>query len=79
MVNKIENIFLYICSTCWLFMAVFLSIIYVNNTHVLPIARPFYQAITYAMSVLMFPRVPIPFLLRIALFGLALAILPGGV
>jgi hypothetical protein len=79
MINRIENIFLYVCSACWLFMAVFLSTIYISNTHLLPITRPFYQTIAYAMAIVMFPLVPIPFLLRISLFGFVLAILPGGV
>jgi hypothetical protein len=79
MLNKIETIFLYICSGCWLFMAIFLSIAYIGNSHPLPIAQPFYQVIAYAMAVLMFPRVPIPFFLRIASFGFVLVILPEGV
>jgi hypothetical protein len=78
MINKIETIFLYSCSVCWLFMAIFLSIAYIGNPHSLPIAQPFYQVIAYAMAVLMFPRVPLPFLLRIVLFGFVLAILPEG-
>lgn len=72
--QKIESAFLYVCSACWLLMGAFLSYLFLTSVH-LPIVQPIYQVICYSMTVVMFPLVPIIFIVRLIAFGLSIAIL----
>lgn len=72
--DKIQSAILYVCSACWLLVGIFLSYLFLTSVH-LPIVQPIYQFICYSMTVVMFPLVPINFIIRLIAFGLSIAIL----
>ena len=55
-------------------MGALLSYLFLTSVH-LPIVQPIYQVICYSMTVVMFPLVPIIFIVRLIAFGLSIAIL----
>jgi hypothetical protein len=72
--QKIESVFLYVCSACWLLLGVFLSYLFLTSVR-LSIVQPIYQIICYLMTAVMYPLAPVNFIVRLIAFGFAIAIL----
>jgi hypothetical protein len=76
--QKIEDIFLYVCSILWGLLGILLTTLYLVASVKINVTQPVYQILCYLMTGLMLPQVKIPFILRVAGFGFAIEILAHG-